>query len=217
MRAIYVVDLKDAPGLDFGLFVDRVSEYKRARLLPGLMSRRSVNSIVADLLVQYLLAKCGKGIDIVADGYGKPRLVSRECEFSISHSGDIVACVLSDKQVGLDIEVSRPLIRVDRLATRALSGDELIIWNRVPVASLSACFLQFWTLKESFLKMSGQPIIFRDISFAAHHQELIFVATIAGKRCFFSQFECAGCFISVCDAALQKRSIKKINPELLIR
>ena len=77
---------------------------------------------------------------------GKPRFTAGTAhQFSLSHSGGLALCALSDGPVGVDIEAVRP--RKSNLPQRLLSPRELErsdgSWED---------FFRLWTLKESWCK-----------------------------------------------------------------
>lgn len=88
---------------------------------------------------------------------------------SISHSAGFVACAVAGMPVGVDIEdLARPR---DHLAlAEAVHGpaqrEQLAA---LPAAARALPFLQWWTLKEAWLKARGQGLDFalmRDLAFA---------------------------------------------------
>jgi 4'-phosphopantetheinyl transferase len=89
-----------------------------------------------------------------AGQHGKPSLRDSEIEFSLSHSGDLVAIAVSPRQpVGIDVE---------RITTRAnlleVAGDA---FNAAERAWLYAqpdtdrAFFRLWTIKEAAMKADG--------------------------------------------------------------
>jgi hypothetical protein len=89
--------------------------------------------------------------------HGKPRLAGGASpSFSVSHSGDLAIVALSrDACVGVDVELVRPRLHLDRLAARVLTPAELAGWRAVPEAMRLERFLERWTAKEALLKASG--------------------------------------------------------------
>ena len=86
---------------------------------------------------------------------GKPYISGHdEIHFSLSHCKTAVACALSSSPVGIDIERIRPLNRL--LAKRVLSETELqgVLGGQRPDVE----FIRLWTLKESYLKLTGEGI-----------------------------------------------------------
>ena len=83
---------------------------------------------------------------------GKPLFAGLERRwFSLSHSGGIALCALSDAPVGVDVELVRP--RRANLPAYALSPAEQAgfdgSWEE---------FYRLWTLKESWCKLGDTPL-----------------------------------------------------------
>lgn len=105
---------------------------------------------------------------VIAYGpHGKPSLRDfPNAHFNISHSGPYVACAVSDKPVGVDIEQIRPveLCAIQRVCTkeeqRAIfeylpTGDEFtVVTDRHTLAR----FFEIWTGKEAEVKRTGVGI-----------------------------------------------------------
>lgn len=86
---------------------------------------------------------------------GKPFLIGHPgIHFSLSHCRVAVACAVGDKPVGIDIETIRPY--KPALARRVLSTAEL---HEVEESERpDVAFIRLWTMKESYLKMTGEGI-----------------------------------------------------------
>lgn len=88
---------------------------------------------------------------------GKPHLTGDKVHFSISHSGDFVACAVNDTPVGIDVEkirtVDLPLIK------RVCTQEELsfVLKNEDNTIDENTCvrFLMVWCAKEAYLKYTG--------------------------------------------------------------
>ena len=78
---------------------------------------------------------------------GKP--FTDKCFVSLSHSGGFVACALSDKNIGLDIEVLKNIKRRDVYIF--FTDREKNYVNENP-RLLSQRFLEIWTKKEAAVK-----------------------------------------------------------------
>jgi 4'-phosphopantetheinyl transferase len=76
-----------------------------------------------------------------------------EAWWSASSSAGLAAVAISDWRVGLDVEERRERPRWERIARRFYSEDE-----RRAVAGSADRFLEFWTLKEAFLKAIGMGL-----------------------------------------------------------
>ena len=70
--------------------------------------------------------------------------------FSISHSGDVVAVAVSEKEVGIDVE--RVKRHIDGLEERVMSEAELQRFYRADPDKRQEMFIKLWTQKESIFK-----------------------------------------------------------------
>ena len=79
---------------------------------------------------------------------GKPYVKGLPVCFSISHSGDYAVCVVSDEEIGIDIEKIRPINK--RVADKFATEKE-----KEYILSSSNGFFEIWTLKEAYFKCIG--------------------------------------------------------------
>lgn len=83
--------------------------------------------------------------------YGKPYLQKNEkIFFNISHTENIVVCVISDKEVGIDIEKMREYNQ--GVAKKILNDDEL------KKVTTDKDYTKYWTIKEAVCKCEGTGI-----------------------------------------------------------
>ena len=84
---------------------------------------------------------------------GKPCFKELPIFFNISHCSGMAVCALSDVPVGVDVESGRRV--TDSLICKVLSP-----WERTYVKEQDSMerFLELWTLKESWLKMTGDGL-----------------------------------------------------------
>ena len=87
--------------------------------------------------------------------HGKPHLAAGGPRFNASDSGDFVVVALASAELGVDLEVLRPLARGDRLARRICTERELEAFETISEAERDAAFLRLWTCKEAALKAVG--------------------------------------------------------------
>lgn len=87
--------------------------------------------------------------EIYYNKYGKPYL-NNGLYFNISHTKNIVVCVLSDKEIGIDIEYLR---YSDNIVKKCFNQKEKeIIKNS---NNKKEIFTIIWTIKESYVKLLG--------------------------------------------------------------
>ena len=84
---------------------------------------------------------------------GKPYISNYDnIHFNVSHAGRMVACAISDEEIGIDIEKIDPLIDMKIAQTFFYNSEYENIKksdNRVDQ------FFKYWVLKESYMKYTG--------------------------------------------------------------
>ena len=118
-------------------------------------------SLLSELVLGYALKEKGIQYKEIKYGYepiGKPYLIDHEnIHFSISHSDDYVIVAIGDEQVGCDIEKIR---KYDlKIAQRFFTENEyhrLLSMNDEEERRKK--FFKYWTLKESFIKYTGEGL-----------------------------------------------------------
>jgi 4'-phosphopantetheinyl transferase len=115
-------------------------------------------SVVVYLLLRLALME-KHGIDEpVAFAYGengKPFLRDHpHIHFNLSHCGAAAACVISDCEVGVDVQEIAPVS--DGVAQRVLTAKEYAGYKASPRPD--ELFCEIWTMKESLLKRTGRGI-----------------------------------------------------------
>lgn len=111
-------------------------------------------SLGAWRLMEEILKRHGFSAENVTIGVnGKP-----QCEgvyFNLSHSGDMVLCVAGDVPVGCDIEkvTDAPLEVADRYFSER---ERRYIDEAQNIPEVNRRFFRLWTMKESYLKMTGE-------------------------------------------------------------
>ena len=86
--------------------------------------------------------------------HGKPYLDVQGVYFNISHCAKGCVCVLSDKEIGADIQEIRAYSQ--RLAEKVCCENELHVLEQA--RDKAAVFAKIWAMKESFVKMNGRGI-----------------------------------------------------------
>ncbi len=123
--------------------------------------------VVARGTLRHLLgeefARSPQSIIFCYSEYGKPSMdptstaALGDFHFNLSHSGELALCVLGgDRRVGVDIEIIRPIQRLENMMERCLSEAEQkqVKETKDPLQA----FLQRWTCKEAYLKAIGKGL-----------------------------------------------------------
>ena len=94
---------------------------------------------------------------------GKPALRS-DCaggalNFNLSHSGGLALyAVTRHRQIGIDLEILRPMPDAEKIAERFFSANESAALRNLPAAEKQEAFFLCWTRKEAYLKAVGQGL-----------------------------------------------------------
>lgn len=85
--------------------------------------------------------------------YGKIYISNFEdIHFNLSHSGEIVLCAISDREVGVDVEYNDPEIDLNIAKHYFYNSEyENIMKSNNPADE----FFRYWVLKESYMKYTG--------------------------------------------------------------
>jgi 4'-phosphopantetheinyl transferase len=119
---------------------------------PGIYS----NAFLRKILSKYLHVNNNE-LNIVKTKYGKPYLKSyRHMHFNISHTREAIACAISDKQIGIDIERIKPFNK--RIAEKFFTKNEQeYIFNKREDENVR--FFEVWTRKEAYVKWLGKGMV----------------------------------------------------------
>jgi 4'-phosphopantetheinyl transferase len=126
----------------------------------GDRRRLAVSRLVLVEMVRHLVDP-GCKPDAVVHEFGKPpRLPGSKLLLSMAHSGDYVACGVSSRSIGVDVEAtpsdqsSAPRLTRE-LAAGCLSPSEQSALCSLPDDGRWLAFLRLWVRKEALLKASG--------------------------------------------------------------
>lgn len=141
----------------------------------------------AECALSYLLLCKGlreMGIDLqptfVYGENGKPSLKELpNVHFNLSHCKEAVACVISDKPIGVDIEALGRYS--ERLARYTMNERELEEINQAEDRDVA--FTRLWTMKEAAMKLTGEGIGTNVRNVLEHsYNIIIYKTTISTER-----------------------------------
>ncbi len=106
---------------------------------------------------------------------GKPYFASMPLHFGLTHSLGLSAAVISDRNVGIDLEFLREHPNAKRISARFFASEEQ---KEIEAADDSTdAFFSIWTKKEAFAKLDGRG--------------LSVLSELDAKNCFFRVFRLA--------------------------
>lgn len=114
-------------------------------------------SLLGRLLLNYGLQRMGiknkKNLNYTF--YNKPFLDDINTKFNISHSGEIVVCILSDtNDVGIDVEIIDK-INIQDFESQMTKSE----WGNIRIAEdEKKAFFDYWTQKEAVIKANGKGL-----------------------------------------------------------
>lgn len=134
----------------------------KEKTLARLQTMKSEVHQKAFLSVRKLLQESGHNdVQLHYDEFGKPHL-ENETHISITHSFDFSAIILSDKNVGIDIELRRE--KVILIADKFVDHNEFAFLNKENLNDYISRLTVIWGIKESIFKIRNE----KGISFKDH-------------------------------------------------
>ena len=156
MVKLYVADISNLPDSMLNSeLLHRLPQQRQQRIHDMKQEKSRKQSMGVGLLLQKVLALYHiHDSHVNLDKNGKP--VVEGLEFNLSHSGDLVICAVSDKPVGCDVEELREAPK--GMAERYFSEREQVFVNSFSGDEYNHAFFQIWTMRESYVKMTGEGL-----------------------------------------------------------
>ena len=110
--------------------------------------------VVLKLLLEHILGVSQDVINLEISKNGKPFF--KNSEFNLAHSGDYVLIAISNKPVGIDVEIPKDDFDFNIILKHTFSLEEITYINQNHNRKES--FLTLWTRKEALLKATGEGL-----------------------------------------------------------
>lgn len=144
--------------------VDTLLEYfepeRRERILRYRFVEDQNRTVWAELLARSLIgAHVGQpalAVRISRDKSGKPYRPEDDVNFSLAHSDSWVVCSIGKEKNGTDVQIPRENFL--GIAERFFLPEEARFLHSMPPDARASAFLRYWTLKESYLKLTGEGL-----------------------------------------------------------
>lgn len=140
-------------------FVFKIEECEKAFGIDETLSRPRQISLLAKQKLLSIVKEKGLSFDttIAVEEKGKPFFLYNErLHFSLSHTKSHIAIALHDKPIGIDIENRRKCNL--SLAKRYFHSEEYSYLSSLPQEEQDQAFTKLWTLKEAYVKCTGEGI-----------------------------------------------------------
>lgn len=144
----------DVSDLDLAKAYRYLSDERKEKVNSFRFDRDKRLSAGAYLLLMKLLEEESVSQPMFETGkYGKAYISNHEdIYFNLSHSRSLIACAISDMEVGVDVEYNDPEIDLDIAKHYFFNTEyESIMKSETP----SDEFFRYWVLKESYMKYTG--------------------------------------------------------------
>ena len=129
---------------------------------------------------------------------GKPAWEGGGLQFNLSHTRSMAVCAISDSSVGVDVEHIRAV--TPGLILRVLSGEERSWVLRQP--DQKAAVMTLWTLKEAYVKYTGQGLrgIPKSVNFTMGDK----ISLPSDPQALFGTRQAGTCVVSWCIGSEQQ-------------
>ena len=188
MVYVYAVDIANLPDpLETPEIMENLPESRKQKILKSKRPEARKQSLGAGLLLGGILKQRGfSDLQIGFGPNGKPELDG--IFFNLSHSKTMVICAVGEKSVGCDIEqISKA---PGKVADRFFNERELRYLNQIPEEKRNKEFYRLWTMKESYIKMTGEGMQLPLQQFELLHGEYVQVYRDGRlQNCFIKEYE----------------------------
>jgi len=188
MTYTYAVDITNLPDpLEAPKLMEALLEIRKQKIMKCRRLESRKQSLGAGLLVSYILKEHGLfDNEIKFDSNGKPEVEG--IFFNLSHSKNMVICAVSDKAVGCDIEhISKA---PEKVADRFFSQEEQMHLFQYSGEERNKEFYRLWTMKESYMKMTGEGMSLALNQFELHFREAVQIYRNGSlQNCFLKEYE----------------------------
>ena len=136
------------------------------------------------------LATC----EVYENDYGKPYIKgAMDVFFNLSHSGDKAIAVISDAEVGIDIQKISHF--KENLIERVFTGSEIEQVGQIE-GDRDICFTALWTAKESIMKYYGKGLSMDPLKINIQIKSIDNLDTEGGLRLFRKELD--GYQVTIC-------------------
>lgn len=207
---VYVLNLEETNKLDVSDYIELLSDDRKKKMERYRLEKDRYLCVISFLILRFALFVEYNKLDLpIVDGLKKPRLRDSDVCFNISHCNNAVACVIDEKEVGIDIQDYNET--VFEVRSMYLSKEEEL--KRITEGLSTNDLTRIWTLKEAYGKFYGYGLCYPlcETSFD-NIKDSDFWQSYLSLKFFSKTYD--SCAMSVC--AERELSIRYINLQDLI-
>jgi len=156
MVHLYAADIRNLPDpKEYPEMFQYVSSQRKSKTMKYLQADDRKRCLGAGILLEEILPRHGASPGaITLSPEGKPE--AEGIYFNLSHSDDLVICAVGEKMVGCDIEKIGD--EPKGVAKHFFHQKEAEYLNSFEGVRRTEAFYRLWTLKESYIKMTGEGL-----------------------------------------------------------
>lgn len=197
MVHVYATNITNLPDpLEEPQLMEKLLENRKQKIMSCKQQEARKQSLGAGLLLQHVLDSHGVSAQAIQFGVnGKPEVEG--IYFNLSHSKNMVVCAVSDKPVGCDIE--KIAEAPHKVAERFFGENEIKYLAQFSDEEKNKEFYRLWTMKESYIKMTGEGMQLPFNQFEIRLEERAKVLRDEKiQNCFIKEYEKPGYRLTVC-------------------
>lgn len=198
MVHLYAADTGNLPDpKEEPVLLDKLSAERKCGIMKYLKAEDRKRSLGAGLLLNKVLPCYGVSPDRIRIRVdGKPEVDG--IFFNLSHAGRIVICAAAEKEVGCDVEeiVQAP----EGVAEHFFHPSESAYINACMGDERNRRFFRIWTMKESYIKMTGEGmrLDFDRFEILPDDEEIKVCRDGRLLSCRIMEYDIPGYMVSVC-------------------
>lgn len=165
----YLLDISKLNEGEYRKWYALMNQSKKERVDGFRFDEDKKRTVFSEMLARLALAQKAacppESIVFSTHANGKPYALGLDLEFNVSHCSRWVACVVSDKPVGIDLEEISPIptrlvryVCTDQEYAFVLGGNEAQVVDTLTNRGAVERFFRVWTAKEAFVKYSGKGL-----------------------------------------------------------
>lgn len=197
MVRVYAINVNAFPDpKEYPELLEGIGNTRKEKILCYRKLQDRKLSLGAGLLLKKIFKENGTPIDEITYGAnGKPETDS--FYFNLSHSLGVAICAVGKKRVGCDIEQITEY--KDRVIERFFTEHEIEYLQSYNSEQRRSEFFRLWTMKESYMKMTGEGMSLSSKAFEFRFENSIEVYRDARKcSCYVKEYHLPGYKVSVC-------------------
>ena len=187
--------LPDAGQEGYARILESLSKERQERIAKNKNLESKKQLLGAGALLQKVLDIYGLDANtIYKDSHGKPMLEG--IHFNLTHTDGLVLCAVGNQPVGCDAELIKKAPR--GIAERFFCTGEKNVLHKSELM-YDDVFYRLWTMKESYIKMTGEGMSLPMDAFEIQLSEPIKVFRNGVEQsCYIKEYEVLGYKVAVC-------------------